>query len=149
MLESLHHACGCLLIPNFRASLVLPEHQSLAEHCSADEEITKGQYMAGNGLGSFRGVNVWIRKTIGNYEQYGTRDGSRINLYLAAYSLVSISSAPSPVSPMGRNVRGRGLPWGGGRRTCCPSSLPPITDLPPGAAGLRPRTDSGGCLLCR
>lgn len=72
MLESLHHDGGCLLIPNFRASLVLPAHQSLVEHCSADEEITKGQCMAGNGLGSFRGVNVWIRKMIVNYEQYGT-----------------------------------------------------------------------------
>lgn len=72
MLESLHHACGCLLIPNFRASPALPEHQSLAARCSADEEIIKGQYMAGNGLGSFGGVNVWIRRMIGNYKQYGT-----------------------------------------------------------------------------
>lgn len=106
MLESLHRACGCLLIPNFRASLVLPEHQSLAKHCSADEEIRKGQYMAGNGLGFFRGVNVWTGEMIGNYEQYGTWASSRINLYLTAYSLVSISSAPSTVSPMGRNMRG-------------------------------------------
>lgn len=106
MLESLHRACGCLLIPNFRASLVLPEHQSLAKHCSADEEIRKGQYMAGNGLGFFRGVNVWTGEMIGNYEQYGTWASSRINLYLTAYSLVSISSAPSTVSPMSRHMRG-------------------------------------------
>lgn len=70
MLESLHHACGCLLIPNFSAFLVLPEHQSLVERHSTDEEITAGHYTAGNGLGTFRGANVWPRKMIGNYKQY-------------------------------------------------------------------------------
>lgn len=105
MLESLHHACGCLLIPNFRASLVLPEHQSLVEHCSTDEEITKGQYVAGNGLGSFRGVNVWIRKMRGNYKLYGTWDDSRINLYLLLILLSAFPLPLPPVSPIGRNVR--------------------------------------------
>lgn len=93
VLESPHQACGCLLIPNFCAFLASPEHQSLVERCSPDEEITAGHFMAGNGLGTSRGVNVWPRKMIGNYEQYRSWDGSRIHFYLAAYSLVSIPSA--------------------------------------------------------
>lgn len=112
MLEILHRAYGCLPIPNFSAFLVLPEHQSMAECCSTDEEITAGHYMAGNGLGAFRGVNVWPRKMIGNYEQYRSWDGSRINLYLAAYSLASISSAHPLYSLQAAVQESKRLPWG-------------------------------------
>lgn len=146
MLESLHRACGGLLTPNFRPSPVLPEHQSGAERCGADEGITKEQNVAGNGLGSFRGENVWIRRAIGNYEQRGTGGGSGISLYLAAYCLVSVSSASSPVSPRGSNARGRAAARG---KTCCPSSpFPPITGLLPGAAGLGAPAGSRHCLRC-
>lgn len=119
MLESLHQACGCLLIPNFSAFLALPEHQSVVERCSTDEEITAGHYKAGNGLGTSRGVNVWPRKMIGNYEQHRTWDGSRIQLYLVAFSLVSVSSACVPCIPYRQQYK-----WVSG---CPGGNLPPIS----------------------
>lgn len=112
MLESLHHACGCLLIPNFSTFQVLPEHQSVVEHYSTDEEITAEHYMAGKGLETFRGANDWPRKMTGNYEQCRTWDGPRINLYLDACSVVSISSAYALCSLQAAVQEGEWLPWG-------------------------------------